>query len=89
MKKTIELNKNETYLIYDKDTSIIIFEPTLKNTKINTKLIIPTEGTDYNLLASNIAIALLKKIKLESTFIDNLLNWFHELCISVENDTIH
>ena len=88
MKKTIELNENETYLVYNKDASIIIFEP-VEETKVDGKFIVPAERTSNNLLASNIAIALLQKIKTESSFVTELLNWFHKICIPTENNTIH
>ena len=89
MKKTIKLNDNETYLIYNKDSSIIIIEPTSKENKIETRIITPIKINDYNLLASNIAIAILQKMKMEKSFINNILNWFHTMCISAEDVTVH
>lgn len=89
MKKTIKLNANETYFIINKDSSIIIIEPTDKKNKIETRIITPLKINDYNLLASNIAIAILQKIKMEKSFINNILNWFRAVCISAEDVTVH
>lgn len=89
MQKNIELQENETYVIFDKNSSVIIFEPN-SDTTVNSNLIIPIEVTDENLVASNIAISLLQKIKTDKSFINNLLNWFNARCVTNEgNETIH
>ena len=89
MKKMITLKKNQTYLIYDKDSSIIIFEPDTK-TKVNTQVILPKKMTDKNLLASNISLAILQKIKFDRFFINDLIEWFNKIFSKDEEDeTIH
>jgi hypothetical protein len=87
MKKTITLKKNQTYLIYDKNSSIIVFEPDT-NTKVNTQVILPKKMTDKNLLASNITLAILQKIKFDKFFINDLIEWFNNI-FSEDDKTIH
>jgi hypothetical protein len=87
METSITLEENETYVIFNKDSAVVIFEP-VDETKVDSKLILPTEMTNENLLSSNIAIALLQKIKADRSFINNLLNWFHAKGTD-ENCTIH
>jgi len=88
MQETVKLKDDEVYLIINKNASVVIFEP-VTDTKVDSKIIIPTAISNKNLLASNIAIALLQKIKTEKSFINELLNWFHNMYISVESETVH
>lgn len=88
MKKNITLTKDQTYIIYNKDSSIIIFEPDTK-TKVNTQVILPKKMNDKNLLASNICLAILQKIKFDKFFINDLIEWFNKIFSKNKDVTIH